>query len=578
MPLILAIEPDRRQASQLVALARHPLGAEIVVADGAEAGLDALDARVPDLILTSTLLSPKDEAALTEWLRRLDAAASHVQTLTIPVLAAASRRPRAHPGETVFKRLRGRTRRGAPDGCDPRLFAEQIAEYLERAEVERKAAALAREAAAAAPVPEPEPAIEPAPVAVEQWAAAEPPAIPDPPVVLAIPATGEAPRIFAPEPLEWRAVDPPTLVESGLAPVEETAGEPELAAGEQVAAEEPIAGPVVAASTQSLELIATALEVVDAVVADPVETAPEPEAPIVIDVEMTPSPEDEIADSSTALEPDAGVAFAIELSQAEIEAALGELAAVDPPVAAGAARQSAAVVADDEPDGAEVAEPEVAPERPESWEARLSPLAPWPALEGVAAEPHAAVELPVVAEPPAIAGAPATATVGTAPSVVEVAVPAGTTIQQPENHAAQWMDALEQLRLEIDRLRVERAQPIVINVPAAPPAPAAPALNGSVAPVPPAPEAAPPVTAAPVAEPAAWEEARPSERERRRQATERKKKHGKKTKGARPIQDEWGFFDPDQCGFAALLEKLDEVTEEATEDRDARPEPAASRR
>ncbi|HKB10999.1 MAG TPA: hypothetical protein VKD69_10105, partial [Vicinamibacterales bacterium] len=31
-----------------------------------------------------------------------------------------------------------------------------------------------------------------------------------------------------------------------------------------------------------------------------------------------------------------------------------------------------------------------------------------------------------------------------------------------------------------------------------------------------------------------------------------------------PVQDEWGFFDPHQCGFAALLEKLDEITD--TED------------
>jgi hypothetical protein len=30
---------------------------------------------------------------------------------------------------------------------------------------------------------------------------------------------------------------------------------------------------------------------------------------------------------------------------------------------------------------------------------------------------------------------------------------------------------------------------------------------------------------------------------------------------AKPVQDEWGFFDPQQCGFAALLAKLDEITE-----------------
>jgi hypothetical protein len=28
------------------------------------------------------------------------------------------------------------------------------------------------------------------------------------------------------------------------------------------------------------------------------------------------------------------------------------------------------------------------------------------------------------------------------------------------------------------------------------------------------------------------------------------------------VQDEWGFFDPAKCGFAALLEKLDEISDE----------------
>ena len=29
-----------------------------------------------------------------------------------------------------------------------------------------------------------------------------------------------------------------------------------------------------------------------------------------------------------------------------------------------------------------------------------------------------------------------------------------------------------------------------------------------------------------------------------------------------PVQDEWGFFDPEQCGFSALLTKLDEISED----------------
>ena len=34
---------------------------------------------------------------------------------------------------------------------------------------------------------------------------------------------------------------------------------------------------------------------------------------------------------------------------------------------------------------------------------------------------------------------------------------------------------------------------------------------------------------------------------------------------SKPVQDEWGFFDPQQCGFAALLAKLDEITEASEE-------------
>src|SRR5260370_32967451 len=92
MALILAIEPDRRQASQLTALVRGRLHAELIIGESAERALAALGQRVPDLVLTTAFLSPKDESALGERLRALDGAAAHVQTLTIPVLASGSRR------------------------------------------------------------------------------------------------------------------------------------------------------------------------------------------------------------------------------------------------------------------------------------------------------------------------------------------------------------------------------------------------------------------------------------------------------------------------------------------------------
>lgn len=137
MPLILAIEPDRGQANQLKAVVRARLRAELVLADTAEAALKALGNRIPDLVLTSAFLSPRDEAAVAERLRTLDVAAAHVQTLTIPVLDAP--RP-AHAARGVLSSLlRDRASQAAPDGCDPAVFAEQCAEYLERAAHERVA-------------------------------------------------------------------------------------------------------------------------------------------------------------------------------------------------------------------------------------------------------------------------------------------------------------------------------------------------------------------------------------------------------------------------------------------------------
>ena len=39
-------------------------------------------------------------------------------------------------------------------------------------------------------------------------------------------------------------------------------------------------------------------------------------------------------------------------------------------------------------------------------------------------------------------------------------------------------------------------------------------------------------------------------------------KKARAPKKAKPVQDEWGFFDPEQCGFSTLLAKLDEITEQ----------------
>src|SRR4029450_11425442 len=131
MPLILAIEPDRRQAHELTAMVRGHLRAKLVLADTAEKALAGLGGGVPDLRLRSALLSPKDETMLAERLRTLDIAA-HVQTLTIPVLASPT--PASSGRTGIFALLPERVSSpAAPDGCDPAVFPEQCAPYLPRA-------------------------------------------------------------------------------------------------------------------------------------------------------------------------------------------------------------------------------------------------------------------------------------------------------------------------------------------------------------------------------------------------------------------------------------------------------------
>ena len=96
----------------------------------------------------------------------------------------------------------------------------------------------------------------------------------------------------------------------------------------------------------------------------------------------------------------------------------------------------------------------------------------------------------------------------------------------------EWVELMRSLREDIARRRAE------LNSPAPQPAqaPQAPQKPQAV----PLPQAAKP--AAPAAAAA---------------AAEALKKRPKRT---RPIEDEWGLFDPEQCGFAALLDKLDEIT------------------
>ena len=184
MPIVLAIEPDRRQAAHLTGIVRHQVGAELILAETTEGALDAIGDRVPDLVLVPALLSPTDDAALAAALRVI-AAAAHVRTLTIPVLASATKR--AAKTGMLAKWRSNRAASPEPEGCDPAVFGEQISAYLQevaeaRAELEDEPTelftALAVEPVAIAPI-----TFEPvAPIVVEPIAViAHPAPVEDPP-------------------------------------------------------------------------------------------------------------------------------------------------------------------------------------------------------------------------------------------------------------------------------------------------------------------------------------------------------------------------------------------------------------
>jgi hypothetical protein len=154
--------------------------------------------------------------------------------------------------------------------------------------------------------------------------------------------------------------------------------------------------------------------------------------------------------------------------------------------------------------------PEVAPvaaqARDDGWISMgLRHVWAWPTLEGVAAEspsPLAALEefSDVLA---AAAPLPRPPVALPRPHVVPAA---------PKADHMEWAELIASLRQDIERRR---------NQPA------------------PAPPVARPMHPAPAA---VHNDLRPKRR-------------------STPVQDEWGFFDPHQCGFAALLEKLDQITD-----------------
>ena len=128
MSIVLVVKPDHAQADVLRRIFERRVGAELVMVQSTMEAVDEIAARMPDLILLSTRLSPRDEDALIKHLRSLEGA-SHLQTITIPQFRTTDAPAPAKKGGLFGKKSKA----PAPVGCDPMVFAEEVVTHLKDA-------------------------------------------------------------------------------------------------------------------------------------------------------------------------------------------------------------------------------------------------------------------------------------------------------------------------------------------------------------------------------------------------------------------------------------------------------------
>jgi CheY-like chemotaxis protein len=151
--VILVIQPDADQARVLHDMARR-IGADLVVVDSTKKAVDAIGRQVPDLILLSAFLSPRDEDTLMGRLRSLEST-SHLQMMTIPQFQAGDE-PKAKKSGFGFRK---KQKAPVAVGADPAAFAEEVTALLSRArEIRNRPAPVAPVNTVIAREPEPPPA------------------------------------------------------------------------------------------------------------------------------------------------------------------------------------------------------------------------------------------------------------------------------------------------------------------------------------------------------------------------------------------------------------------------------------
>jgi hypothetical protein len=610
MFLILAIEPDRRQANRLAAIARGPLrNAELVTVDTVQAGLELIARRVPDLVLTSMLVSAKDDAALAERLRQLDTAGRQLQTLVIPLFAA----PRKSGDGGLLARFTKSDDEGSAHGCQPAVFAAQINEYLDNLQLDREARELRQPYSAPAETLYQQPSVtDPyqevvASVSAEQVIVPSPAMPTAPPVVEPSTPTIEADRTIVAEPAAAPTAVPPRLplvrpAASTALPRSSTPPsilkEPARVAAPSVIKPAPpieaplmvepprvVAPPRAVESPRDIEAPRTveparefeAAAIVDTPTAEPARLiAPSPvveprrsaERPARFESIVKPADNDlqtepvaepvrMIAPSPVAAPEDVAPAAATHATESEApRAPVKPAAAASRPAAPGKAKPKVARV---QFVGPLHEDPEVA-----KFMAALNEL---PTVDVVEGDGDGNAELPRVEQASAESTKPEREVVVN-PTPIPSRATLAETVPSGETPAAPAMPKT------VKALKPARARTIS---PAAAPPPLPPSARKRVTPIrrgasaPAQPEPEPAAEAPPGAEeppPAATStpvkvvgRIKPASSTTAAPAGPRAVKQKGASRRPRPVQDEWGLFDPDQAGLPAVQAALEDIEE-----------------
>ena len=126
MAQILAIETDPEKIVILRRLVSEKLDADVLVADSIESAIDTLEAKRPDVIITSSLLSPSDDQQLADHLRQAPSL-DHLPVLILPPLVDTDDE-QASVG--LVSRLFRRRRRQAWPAYDADAIAARIEDAL----------------------------------------------------------------------------------------------------------------------------------------------------------------------------------------------------------------------------------------------------------------------------------------------------------------------------------------------------------------------------------------------------------------------------------------------------------------